>query len=268
MRGDVMVNLTFHFGGTMIREGEDYKYLGELGMKTVSWELYDISWAKFVHFSKHEEKIEAPIRFIWYKEREKEMKTVNYLFDESSEDMFLLICLAKEAGEAEIFLEYDCRERSEPQYLTSSRHEDRQVGDDETVNNFQENEDENYSDSDEEIDRPKEDEEPEQSEDEIHEEEADDGDDEGSNGDETVAEQGDANVDDGEDVVEDAGDGRNDDRFRSVFEEGESSEPVKEAYQNSEEKEAAERKAEESEEECVIEEDAEYPDTPLESDEE
>lgn len=44
-REDMMVNLTVHFGGTMKREDGDYKYIGELGMKTVSWELYDISWA-------------------------------------------------------------------------------------------------------------------------------------------------------------------------------------------------------------------------------
>ncbi|CAA7021462.1 unnamed protein product [Microthlaspi erraticum] len=118
---------------------------------------------------------------------------------------------------------------------------------------------------------PKEDEEPEQSEDEMHEQEVGNGDEmheEGiGNEDATMAEAC-ANVDDGSDVVEDAGDGRNDDRFRSVFEEGSSSKPAMEAYRNIEEKEAAEREAEESEEECVIEGDAEYPYTPLKSDEE
>ncbi|CAA7047710.1 unnamed protein product [Microthlaspi erraticum] len=207
------------------------------------------------------------------------MKTVNYVYDEISEDMFLLICLAKESGEIEIFLEYDCTEHSEPlasQYLTSSNHENRQEGENATVNDLSEREDEDdNSESDEGIDRPKEDEEPEQSEYEIHEEDVGNGDEmheeEPGNEDETMAEGG-ANVDDGEDVVEDVvedvGDGRNDARCRSLFEEGSSAKPVKEAYENLEEKEAAEREAEESEEECVIEEDAEYPDTPLESDEE
>ncbi|CAA7021463.1 unnamed protein product [Microthlaspi erraticum] len=108
-------------------------------MKTVSWELYDISWTRFSHFSRHDELIDAPIRFIWYKKRDKEMKTVNYVYDECSEDMFMLIYFAKEAGEAEIFIEYDCTVHIEPlasQYLTSSKHEDRQEGGNETVNNF------------------------------------------------------------------------------------------------------------------------------------
>lgn len=270
------VNLTVHFGGFMKREDDgDYRYIGELGMKTVSWELYDISWAKFEHFSRHDEMINAPIRFIWYKNIEKEMKTVNYVCDEISEDMFLLICLAKEAAGVEVFIEYDCTEHSEPpasQYLVSSMQEDRQGGENDTVNNFAEREDENYSDSEEEIDRPKEDEEPEQSEDEMIEEEAANEDEmpeeEAVNRDETVAKEGDMNVDDGDDVVEDAGDGRNDDRFRSVFEEGSRSKPAMEAYQNVEEKEAAEREAAESDEERVIDEHVVYPDTPLESDEE
>ncbi|CAA7052253.1 unnamed protein product [Microthlaspi erraticum] len=251
----------------MNREGEDFRYEREIGMKTVSWVLYDISWAKFANFSRYEELVNAPIRFIWYKQRDNEMKTVNYVYDEISEDIFLLICSAKESGEIEIFLEYDCTEHNEPLRVSNEMRDE-----DETVNDFSEREDEDdNSESDEGIDRPKEDEEPEQSEDEMHEEEVGNGDEmheeQPGNEDETMAEGG-ANVDDGEDVVEDAGDGRNDDRFRSLFEEGSCAKPVKEAYENLEEKEAAEREAEESEEECVIEEDAEYPDTPLESDEE
>nr|VDD12291.1 unnamed protein product [Brassica oleracea] len=79
----------------------------------------------------------------------------------------------------------------------------------------------------------------------------------------------DGNDDNGDDVVQDVGDGGDDGIFKAVFEEGSMAKIDKEEYKNFEEKkEEAKREAEESEEEGVIEEDADYPDTPLESDEE
>lgn len=99
-----MVKLRIHFGGTMEKTDESYKYISEMGVETVRWELYDISWAKFLKFSKEDALINAQIRFIWFKEMEKEMKTVNYVYEDAPEDMFLLICIGKEKDEIEVFL--------------------------------------------------------------------------------------------------------------------------------------------------------------------
>ncbi|KAJ4875953.1 pheromone-processing carboxypeptidase KEX1-like [Raphanus sativus] len=176
----------------MEKDGGTYKYKGELGVNTMKWEFYDISWQKFLKFCREDSLISAPIRFIWYKE-----------------------------------------------------HKDVQEGEDEDLS------------SEEEVDRPLEDEEPEQSEEEN----------------EHVAEEENEHVVDGnddnrDDVVQDVEDGGGDGRFKAVFEEGSMAEVDKEAYQNFEEKDEAKKEAEESEEEVVIEEDADYPNTPLASDEE
>ncbi|XP_010462188.1 PREDICTED: uncharacterized protein LOC104742831 [Camelina sativa] len=149
-----------------------------------------------------------------------------------------------------------------------------------------------YSSDDEEVDRPKEDEEGLESEDErfnnvsaegYEAELDDDGDKENMAGREESVAVSNENVvgareetlialskivDDGDDVVLDAGDGGDDERFKSLFEEGSRATPDKESYKNLEEQEEEQREAEDSEQECVVEEDAEYPDTPLESDEE
>ncbi|KAJ4907863.1 SWIM-type domain-containing protein [Raphanus sativus] len=223
---------------------EDYVYEGELGVTTVVWELYDISWAKFLQFSREEAKVIAPIRFIWYKEGGKEMKTVNYVFEGSPDDMFLLICLGKQASELEIFIEYDISELSEAAVIITP------LQDDESSN------------SDGEVERPREEEEAEKSEDELQEKEDEEAEEH------VVDENEVAQADIGTDVVEDAGDGSKDDRFRSVFSEGLIAKPDKEAYQNFEERETADREAAESDEECVLEEEADYPDTPIGSEEE
>ncbi|KAF2568146.1 hypothetical protein F2Q68_00027128 [Brassica cretica] len=170
----------------------------------------------------------------------------------------MLICVGKETCEIEVFVEHDILAHSEPPlYLgtPNSRHED-----------VQEGEDEDFS-SEEEVDRPLEDEEPDQSEDEMNESVAEEKN-------EHVTEKenepvADGNDDNGDDVVQDVGDGGDDGIFKAVFEEGSMAKIDKEAYKNFEEKkEEAKRESEESEEEGVIEEDADYPDTPLESDEE
>ncbi|KAG2286717.1 hypothetical protein Bca52824_046321 [Brassica carinata] len=75
------VTLRIHFGGIMEKARETYKYKGELGVNTVSWEFYDISWRKFLKFCWEDACINAPVRFIWFKEFGKEMKTVNYVFE-------------------------------------------------------------------------------------------------------------------------------------------------------------------------------------------
>lgn len=79
-----MVTLRIHYGGLMEKESETYKFVGELGVTTASWNLYDISWAKFKKFCMEDVLINAPLRFIWFKEIDKEMKTVNYIFEENS----------------------------------------------------------------------------------------------------------------------------------------------------------------------------------------
>ncbi|KAF2602886.1 hypothetical protein F2Q70_00027562 [Brassica cretica] len=75
------VTLRIHFGGIMEKARETYKYKGELGVNTVSWEFYDILWRKFLKFCWEDACINAPVRFIWFKEFGKEMKTVNYVFE-------------------------------------------------------------------------------------------------------------------------------------------------------------------------------------------
>ncbi|KAG5407425.1 hypothetical protein IGI04_013544 [Brassica rapa subsp. trilocularis] len=251
-----MIDLGIHVGGSMEKINGDYKYVGELFEISVQWELYDISWDKFLRFSREDAKIIAPIRFVWYKDIAKEMNTVTYVFEENPDDMFLLMCLAKEAGAIDVFIEYD-------------------------VSDVRYNEEEEFpeSDGEEEVERPLEDEEPEQSEEEDEENpQADEN--ETAEGEVNVAPQAgivDENVtkegeereqaEIGDEVVQDAGDGGEDERFRAVFEEGSMAKLGKEAYQNLEENETAEREAEESDEECVLEEDAANPDTPIGSEE-
>lgn len=254
-----MIDLRIHVGGTMEKKDGDYKFMGELFVTSVRWELYDISWDKFVRFSREDARITAPIRFVWYKDIAKDMNTVDYVFEENPDDIFLLICLGKEAGEIDIFIEHDV---SDVRYY--------------------EEEELSESDGEQEVERPIEDEEPEQSEEEGEENVAPQADEnETEEGEENVAPQAgtvDENLieegqkeettDIGDEVVKDAGDGDEDERFRAVFEEGSMANLGKEAYQNLEEKEAAEREAEESDEECVLEEDAACPDTPIGSEEE
>ncbi|KAG5392989.1 hypothetical protein IGI04_022952 [Brassica rapa subsp. trilocularis] len=229
-----MIDLGIHVGGSMEKINGDYKYVGELFEISVQWELYDISWDKFLRFSREDANIIAPIRFVWYKDIAKEMNTVTYVFEENPDDMFLLMCLAKEAGAIDVFIEYD-------------------------VSDVRYNEEEEFpeSDGEEEVERPLEDEEPEQSEEEDEENpQADEN--ETAEGEVNVAPQAgivDENVtkegeereqaEIGDEVVQDAGDGGEDERFRAVLEEGSMAKLGKEAYQNLEEKETAEREAEE-----------------------
>ncbi|KAL1196177.1 hypothetical protein V5N11_035291 [Cardamine amara subsp. amara] len=206
------------------------------------------------------------------------MKTIDYACERYGQDMLLLCFVGKKT------CEHDC------EALKCG-------GENENTGNEKKRYVEYSEESDGEIDRPKEDEEHEQSEDERHESDNEtiivSGD--GHMVDENMAGAGDEHMvkdnvvgggdeplvqenvagarvepqaDVGDEVVLDAGDGGNDGRFTDVFEEGLKAKPGKEAYRNFEEQEAAKREVEESEEECVIEEDAEYPYTPLESDEE
>ncbi|KAH0888551.1 hypothetical protein HID58_050980 [Brassica napus] len=223
-----MIDLRIHVGGSMEKNNGDYKYVGELFEISVQWELYDISWEKFIRFSREDAKIIAPIRSYG------DEHTVTYVFEENPDDMFLLMRLAKEAGAIDVFIEYD-------------------------VSDVRYNEEEEFpeSDGEEEVERPLEDEEPEQSEEEDEENpQADEN--ETKEGEENVAPQAgivDENVTEegeereqaeiGDEVVQDAGDGGEDERFRAVFEEGSMAKLGKEAYQNLEEKETAEREAEE-----------------------
>ncbi|WZZ38707.1 hypothetical protein YC2023_034966 [Brassica napus] len=57
-----MIDLRIHVGGSMEKNNGDYKYVGELFEISVQWELYDISWEKFIRFSREDAKIIAPIR--------------------------------------------------------------------------------------------------------------------------------------------------------------------------------------------------------------
>lgn len=263
--GETTIKLTIHFGGIVNREGEDYIYKEELGVKIVHWRLSEISWKKFDDFCVTQAKNGEPIRLIWYKETAKDMKFLMYLFDPTSDvDMVDLLFLGETVGELDIFLEQRVEDKSGN----------------------------GYSSADEEVDRPKEDEEGSESEDEIpdnvaaegYEAELDDiRDNENMSAEEDNVAVRNENVaggrvetlvalngivDDGDDVFLDAGDGGDDERFKSLFEEGSRAIVDKEAYRNLEEQEEEQREAEDSEQECIVEEEAEYPDTPLESDEE
>lgn len=214
------------------------------------------------------------------------MKHLNYLFDNVSEDMYKLFMIGKTEGEVDVFIEHDCFEYilgGSSYCLTSSQQEDINCAGDVSAKenrveecgydggteggHISERENEEYSDDsdDEDVDRPREDEEVEESEDETLKDETVCGE-----GGETVAgEGGDIVVDEGDDVVADAGNGGNDNRFKSLFEEGKKTvQDKKKAHCNDlEENAAAQREAEESEEEFGLG-DVEYPDTPLESNEE
>ncbi|KAF3495775.1 hypothetical protein DY000_02057911 [Brassica cretica] len=206
-REGTMIDLRIHVGGSMEKNNGDYQYVGELFEISVQWELYDISWEKFIRFSREDAKIIAPIRFVWYKDIAKEMNTVTYAFEENPDDMFLLMRLAKEAGAIDVFIEYD-------------------------VSDVRYNEEEEFpeSDGEEEVERPLEDEEPEQSEEEDEENpQADEN--ETEEGEENVAHQTgivDENVTEegeereqaeiGDEVVQDAGDGGEDESSKHVYE--------------------------------------------------
>jgi len=116
-------------------------------------------------------------------------------------------------------------------------------------------EDEEHSENDE-VDRPKEDDEPEGSEDENPDEKED-------NPTVNPAEKED-NEDGGDEVVADVIDVTSVVRFQSVFEEGEKAVPDKESYGNGIEEED---KDDDSEDERALV-DVEYPDTPVESEDE
>ncbi|KAF2620450.1 hypothetical protein F2Q68_00042547 [Brassica cretica] len=182
-----MINLNINFGGFMEKVGEDYVYKGELGVTTVLWELYNLSWNKVLQFSREEAKIMAPIRFIWFKEVGKEMKTMNYVYEENPDDMFL-----------------------------TAMEKSRDQGKKKKLKNLKDELQENV---DEEAEEPV-----------LNENEA-------------------AQADVGTDVVEEVGDGSKDDRILKK-------------------KETAEREAAESDEECLLEDETDYPDTPIGSEEE
>lgn len=216
------------------------------------------------------------------------------------DDLYEMYKVGKPEGELDLFIEHDCSEHIPGRYLTSSKQEDRDEdcrydGGNESEKedadedcgyddggNESEKEDAEYSDDD--VERPREEEEAEESEDETSREDnvakenvcGEGGETEANEREEIVAnergkavakEGGEHVVDDGSDVVADAGNCTSDARFKSLFEEGTKTVPEKEAFINHEEKTAAEREAEESEEVFGIGE-KEYPDTPLESNEE
>ncbi|KAF2562369.1 hypothetical protein F2Q70_00015037 [Brassica cretica] len=127
----------------------------------------------------------SSIDLVWYKLPSEEMKDLKYVFDTTNDDMVEIQTAGKECDEVDVFLEQN-REKD-------ADHDDGYE-----------------ADSGEEcLDKPREDDEGEESEDEqpLAEEE------------DEIQQEADKN-DDGEEVVVDAGDGANDERFKSVFEEG------------------------------------------------
>uniref|UniRef100_A0A0D3DMH5 MULE transposase domain-containing protein n=1 Tax=Brassica oleracea var. oleracea TaxID=109376 RepID=A0A0D3DMH5_BRAOL len=175
-----------------------------------------------------------------YLEKE-EMKQLQYVYDRCDEEMLMLRSVSKLGIDVvEVFVEHECSEHI-PGVI--------QLPDREHI------EDEEHSENDE-VDRPKEDDEPEGSEDENPAEKED-------NPTVNPAEKED-NEDGGDEVVADVTDGISDVRFQSVFEEGEKVVPDKEAYGNGIEEED---KDDDSEDERAPV-DVEYPDTPVESEDE
>ncbi|KAL0650646.1 hypothetical protein Bca4012_093337 [Brassica carinata] len=169
------------------------------------------------------------------------MKQLQYVYDRCDEEMLMLRSVSKLGIDVvEVFVEHECSEHI-PGVI--------QLPDREHI------EDEEHSENDE-VDRPKEDDEPEGSEDENPAEKED-------NPTVNPAEKED-NEDGGDEVVADVTDGISDVRFQSVFEEGEKVVPDKEAYGNGIEEED---KDDDSEDERAPV-DVEYPDTPVESEDE
>ena len=220
---------------------EDYEYLDELGSKNVEWKIDEIVWDRFVDFCKEEALIIALVGLIWFKSEKEEMKQLRYVYDRYDEEMLMLRSVSKLGIDVvEVFVEHDCSEHI-PGVI--------QLPDGEHI------EDEEHSENDE-VDRPKEDDEPEGSEDENPAEKED-------NPTVNPAEKED-NEDGGDEVVADLTDGTSDVRFQTVFEEGEKAVPDKEAYGNDIE---LEDKDDDSEDERAPV-DVEYPDTPVESEDE
>lgn len=249
------IKLVIHYGGSVSKEDNDYRYIGQLGCESVQWKASEIRWENFETFLR-DSKVLAPIALIWYKEVAKEMSELKYVFDNMNVDMGELRLVGQVAGEIHVFIQHECLEHV-------NRREDDDDGHDadEDVDDNDGDEDESEDDDDE---RPRENDEPEKSEDEtpaeenVHE-----------NQEKDMVGEGDQNVvDDGDEVVIDAGNGADDERFNSLFEEG--AKCKKPDCHDDEEKDEEAREVEESDEEYKGYElgDDEYPDTPVESDEE
>lgn len=223
----------------MVKTDVTYRYDGEVGCKESCWKSFEIGWENFEAFVV-KEKLVSSVSLVWYKLPSEEMKDVKYVFDTTNDDMVEIQTAGSECGEVDLFLE-EKREK------------------------YAEHDDGYEADSGEEcLDRPREDDEGEESEDEqpLAEEE------ERVQQEAGVQQEADKN-DDGDEVVVDAGDGANDERFKSVFEEGAKSAATMKASQIRESEEIGDeaREAAESDEEDRTG-DAKYPDTPVESEEE
>ncbi|KAL0789400.1 hypothetical protein Bca101_005646 [Brassica carinata] len=226
------MKLKIHFGGSMKKDGEGYAYVGETGTKNVEWKIDEITWERFSLFCKEDSLIRAPIGLLWFKFEKEEMKDLRYAYDYLDEEMRILRSAGKLGVDVvEVFVEH----------IPNTEQDERSC-----------------SDEDEDVDRPKEDDEPEESEDEnltIQDIPA-----EIMTGNEAATgENQNENDDVGDELVVDAADGGSDIRFKSIFDEGMKAMPDKEAYGegiNEEEKD------DDSEDERAPV-DVEYPDTPV-----
>ncbi|XP_048604289.1 uncharacterized protein BNAC02G41020D isoform X1 [Brassica napus] len=231
------MKLKIHFGGSMKKDGEGYVYVGETGTKNVEWKIDEITWERFSLFCKEDSLIRAPIGLLWFKFEKEEMKDLRYAYDYLDEEMRILRSAGKLGVDVvEVFVEH----------IPNTKQDERSC-----------------SDEDEDVDRPKEDDEPEESKDEnptIQDIPA-----EIMTGNEAATgENQNENDDVGDELVVDAADGGSDSRFKSIFDEGMKAIPDKEAYGegiNEEEKD------DDSEDERAPV-DVEYPDTPVDSEDE
>ncbi|KAJ0246585.1 hypothetical protein HA466_0170990 [Hirschfeldia incana] len=238
----------------MKKIGEDYEYLGELGIKNVEWKIDEIVWDKFVDFCKEEALIRAPLSLLWYKSEKEKMKELRYVYDIYNEEM----CQLRSANKlgidvVEVFVEHECSEHVPGVIQLPGGEED---------NVYCGVEEEEHSENDE-VDRPKEDDEPEESEDKNPVQKEDNSTVNPLDN-ETVLNDHLNNEDVGDEVVVDVADVATDVRFQSVFEEGQKAVPDREAYGNGKEEE--EKDADSEDERVPV--DVEYPDTPVESEDE
>ncbi|VVB11649.1 unnamed protein product [Arabis nemorensis] len=224
------INVIIHYGGSMRKEGDDYKF------------------EKFEEFLRSE-LVTTPISLVWYKPRSTEMKDLSYVID--CDDLNEMYKAGKPEDELDLFIEHDFSEHIPARYESAKENRDEDCGYDGGTES--DKEDVEYrDDSDDEDDNVAEENVCGEGGETVTREGGETVTREGEGGEIVPGEGGDHVVDDGSDVVADAGNGSSDDMFKALFEEGTKIVPEKKAYVNQEEKTTTEREAEESEEEFGI----------------
>ncbi|KAL0741359.1 hypothetical protein Bca4012_082872 [Brassica carinata] len=106
MRFKPRIKLNIHYGGTVVKTDETYRYVGEVGCKENSWKPFEIGWENFEGFLA-KQKLMSSIALVWYKLPSEEMKDLKYVFDTTNDDMVEIQTAGQECGEVDVFLEQD-----------------------------------------------------------------------------------------------------------------------------------------------------------------